>query len=139
MFQAAKQYLKGLKVDGLIDLTGGKIELNYNLITTQTKTFVAADCGKIWLASYAGASTFTLPANTSAKAGRILIIGQTVAQDLTIVAATADTLLTDGDLQADSVAFSTGSHQIGSLALILGIGGSWIAFNLSGTTMTVNS
>jgi hypothetical protein len=139
MFQGPKQYLKGLKLDGLLDLTGGKLELNVNVVTTQTKTFVAADCGKIWLASYAGASTFTLPANTSAKAGRILIVGQTVDQDLTIAAAAADTLITDGDLQADSVAFSTTSHKIGSLAIFIGIGGSWLAVSLGGTTMTVNT
>ena len=139
MLQAAKQYLKGLVVGGLVDLTGGSLELNYNLVTTQTKTFVAADCGKIWMASYAGSSTFTLPANTSAKAGRFLLIGQTVGQDLTIATATADTLLTLNDLAADSIAFSTGSYKIGALALILGIGGQWAAFCLSNATMTVNT
>lgn len=137
--QAAKQLISKLRVTGLLDLSEGSLELNVNLITTQTKTFVEADLGKIWLASYAGTSTFTLPANTSAAAGKFLIIGQTVDQGLVVVAATADTLLTDGDLQADSVEFSTSSHKIGSLCLILGMGGNWAAYSLGHTTMTINT
>lgn len=136
MLESADQVLAGLKITGLLNLVSGKLRLNYNLVTTQTKTFVAADCGKIWMASYAGTSTFTLPANTSAKAGRFLIIGQSVAQELDITAATAATLLVDGHLNYGGTNFSTGSHEIGALALILGIGGQWAAYNLSSCTMT---
>ncbi len=141
MFQSADQIVKKLKVTSLLNLLDGSLTLPIQaLITTQTKTFVAADLGKIWFASYAGASTFTLPAIGSAGRGKWIIVGQTVGQDLTVNAAAADTIITINDLDADGVAFTTSSEKIGALVLFMSYGGTkWFAVNLSTSTMTVTT
>lgn len=140
MYQPANSIFEKLKLTGLLDLKDGSIRLPVQaLITTQTKTFAATDLGKIWFASYAGASTFTLPAIGSAQFGRCIIVGQTVDQNLTVNAAAADTIITFNDLDADGVAFSTSSEKIGGLFLFIGLGSKWFCVNLSTCTMTVTT
>lgn len=141
MFQGPKSILPKLKLTGPLDLGEGSISVLpvQTTIAAATKTFVSGDCGKWWTYSYAGTGTLTLPANTQAKKGRFLIITNLVDQTLSIAAATADTLITNGDLQADSVSFETSSHKIGGTVLIFGTGSYWCAVNLSDCTMTVTT
>jgi hypothetical protein len=105
--------------------------------STSTSLTITRDYyGKTLLYSPTGAGTITLPANGSAPAGTCFDIIVLTDQTVTVAAATADTLITDGDLQADSVAFSTASHKIASHLRVMSNGSYWIADNVGGTTMT---
>lgn len=139
MFQGAHQLLEKLKVTGQISTAGAKIG-DIEFISGASKTLVAGDSGKIFMCNYAGTMTVTLPANSAAHRGRFFILINLVNQTLNVAAATADTLITDGDTEADSVEFSTTSHKIGGCLLVIGNGSYWVAINLSGgVTMTVNT
>lgn len=95
-----------------------------------------------------GATAFTLPAPV---AGLRYKFTNGIDQNMQILAPTADTLITDGDLAADSVIFSTASHKIGSEVELMtfydsgAAGGTtvagykWWAFNRGSTTMTVQT
>lgn len=106
-------------------------------------TVTYQDNGKLFITTGAtGAVTFTLPANP--YKGLIYDFVAGADQNLIVAAATADTIVTDGDLAADSVQFSTASHIIGSRVRLEGLGGTgangrWLATNLGSTTMTVNT
>jgi hypothetical protein len=111
------------------------------LTATSTSTNLTLDAtyyGKTLLWSPATTAAATLPANGAAAGSTIEIILLTDVSS-TISAATADTLITDGDLQADSVAFSTTSHKIGSRVIFISNGTYWVACNGGSTTMTVNT
>jgi hypothetical protein len=91
-----------------------------------------------------GAIIFTLPALP--YKGLIYEFVNEVDQNMSIVAATADTITVDGNLTADSVIYSTASHKIGAHARVEGLtsglgtaaNGRWLVTNLStGCTMTV--
>jgi hypothetical protein len=61
-----------------------------------------------------------------------------VAQDLIVAPATADTLITFNELDADSVAMSTAGGEIGALLKVINDGTSWIAIGETvGVTYTV--
>jgi hypothetical protein len=103
---------------------------------SNTVTFTSAQYGQIFFWSPSGTATATLPAN-GAAAGVWFDVYLLTNQTVTISAATADTLIVDGDSQADSVAFSTVSHKIGSAVRFVSNGSFWIAINLNTTTMTI--
>jgi hypothetical protein len=106
--------------------------------TSNTPTITQAHYGKILLWSPTGGGSFTLPAN-GATAGAWFEVVLLTDQTITMSAATADTLITRGDLTADSVAFSTGGEKIGAAVKFLSNGTYWIAINKSDCTMTVNT
>ena len=123
--------------DATQTLTNKTFPVLANSTSTSTSvTFTSSDYGKIFFWSPAGTATATLPAN-GATAGSwfdvILLTNQTV----TISAATADTLITVNDTQADSVAFSTVSLKIGSWVRFISNGSFWVAINVGTNTMTV--
>jgi hypothetical protein len=120
--------IEGVKIPTIVKQT--------NTSTSTSLTITSAQYGSTLLWSPGGTATATLPANGAAVGSWfdiILLTNQTV----TISAATADTLITDGDLTADSVAFSTVSHKIGSAVRFVSDGTSWIAINIGSTTMTI--
>jgi len=110
-----------------------------NSTTAETTVVItSADYGKTMLFTYAGAVAVTLPAN-GATAGSwfrcINASSDTTAP--TYSAATADTLITFNNAEADSVTYGTG-HRIGSCVMFISNGSFWVAINESGSnTMTV--
>lgn len=82
------------------------------LAKTADYTVVASDSGTIFHTTGAsGAVNFTLPAINTGPWHFLFICG--ADQNLTVTAATADTMVTYNDLTADSIAFSTSSEKIG--------------------------
>lgn len=71
-------------------------------------TVTAADNDTLFTAS--AAVNFTLP---TLAAGLNFSFYNLADSNMTVTAATSDTIITDGDAAADSVAFSTASHKIG--------------------------
>ena len=125
-------------ITGLLNLKGSK--LAWREISASTKTLTYDEAGLLYYVTYAGTCAITLPANTLALKGRWFLILQTVDQTLSVAAATVDTLIADGDIAADSVAFSTSSHKAGGLFLVIGTGAAWAVVNMSvGCTMTVTT
>lgn len=132
-------YGKGtfISLDSLLSLS---TKIKTNSRTDTIVVFTSAQYGKtlFWSPNPTIGAIATLPAN-GAPAGSwfdvILLTNKTV----TISSATADTLITDGDTAADSVAYSTSSHKIGSHVRFISNGSYWIAVNIGGTTMTVAS
>jgi hypothetical protein len=101
-------------------------------------TVVAADNGTRFLAT-TGAVAFTLPTKAHGLAFEFF---NTVDANMSIVSAgSADDIYADGDAGADSVAFSTASHKIGSGARLecryLGGNLKWFTQNLGATLATV--
>jgi hypothetical protein len=79
---------------------------------TADYTVVASDSGTVFHTTGATAAVnFTLPAINTGPWHFLFING--ADQNLTVTSATADTIVTYGDLNADSVAFSTSSEKIG--------------------------
>lgn len=138
MFESANQLISKLKFKSSGELDAGNAKL---LLRVQTKTadytVTEADSGT-WFTTYgdSDAINFTLP--TNAKKGLVYFFWQSVDQNLTVTAGTADTLVTFNDLAADSVAASTSSQKIGALFIVFADGNKFHAACLSnGTTMTV--
>lgn len=108
---------------------------------TADYTVTAADNGsRFSTLGAAGAVNFTLP--TTATQGLRYEFCAMADQNMTVTSGTADTIITDGDLAADSVAFSTASHKIGGRCIVEGLGGAgngkWLLTNISvGCTGTV--
>lgn len=71
-----------------------------------------------------GAVNFTLPA--TAKLGLFYRFYNTVDQDLTVTAGTADTMVALNDVAADSVTLSTAAHKVGSGFDVVGDGSKWL-------------
>ena len=109
-----------------------------NTSTSTSLTITSAQYGSTLFWSPGGTATATLPANGAAAGSWFDVIVLT-DQTTTISAATADTLIIDGDTQADSVSFSTASHKIGSSIRFISNGSVWIGINLGSTTMTITS
>lgn len=87
-----------------------------------------------------GSVTFTLPA--TATAGLRYEFCSMADQNMVIASGTADSIITDGDLAADSVTYSTASHKIGGRCIVEGLGGAstgkWLLTNIAvGCTGTV--
>lgn len=97
-------------VPPLINGMGGRAPIM--LAKTSSYTVTAADSGTVFHTTGAGgAVVFTLPAINTGPWHFLFING--ADQDMTITSATADTIVTYNDLNADSVAFSTSSEKIG--------------------------
>jgi hypothetical protein len=81
----------------------------------------------------AGAVTFTLPSPT---AGAYYFFAGIVAQTMTISAGSAIGV-TVNNAAATSIAYSTASQQIGSFAVAIADGSSWLLINIGTNTATV--
>lgn len=142
MYQGPNQWLKQLRVDKLLDLSKDYASGPQILLRVQTKTadytVTLADSGTIFTTyGDTGAIIFTLPAVP--KKGAFYLFFQSVDQDLTVNCAAADGMRTYNDLDADGVACSTTSHQIGALILVFGDGNMWNAACISGHTLSVTT
>jgi len=94
---------------------------------TADYTIKAGDFGAVFTNEGAtGAVIFTLPAAASTTRGAWVEVFVTDAQNVTVATATTDTLAVDGDAAADSIAWSTGSHQIGNSARFICTGTIWL-------------
>lgn len=134
MFKLDDQYLSpALQPGDVKRIVTGDLNVTYAMNGYQFITTGAA-----------GAVNFTLPANP--YQGLIYEFIGGANQNITVTAATGDTITTVNDLQADSVAASTASQLIGSRIRLEGLNsgngtaanGRWLATNMSvGTTMTV--
>ena len=102
---------------------------NYTVGSVATDTFGTIFTNR----GAAGAVTFTLPAPT---AGAYYFFAGVVAQTLTISAGSA-IAVTVNNAAATSIAFSTASQQIGSFAVAVADGSSWLLVNLSNNAATV--
>lgn len=80
-----------------------------------------------------GAVTFTLPAPTS---GAYYFFAGVADQNITITAGSA-IAVTVNNAAATSIAFSTTSQKIGSFAVAIADGSSWLLVNLGTNTQTV--
>jgi len=83
----------------------------------------------------AGAVTFTLP--TVAKKDLAYWFTNTVDQNMIVVAGTPDTIITQNDIAADSVALQTASQKIGGTFKVVGTGTKWLVIPNIYTGMTV--
>ena len=101
--------------------------------TTNARVCTSDDYGKTIICSNGGDVAITLPANGAAAGSWIRFI-RTVAKDLVVTAATADTLIAPGDAAAKAVVFS---DQLGAQCRVISNGSVWIAINESDLTMTV--
>lgn len=129
--QARRQLqLRGFRFDD--EFTYPAIPARWSRTVTKTAdyTLVAADHGRLFHnIGDAGAIVFTLPAlltNIGFQADFLVAVDQT----LTVASAEGDNIVTDHDMSADSIAFSTGSHKIGGWlrlhAVYLGTTAKWI-------------
>ena len=106
--------------------------------TTNALTLTSAHYGTMVMINTNAAVAVTLPANGAASGSWIDIAVYSAATDAcapTISAATADTLITPGSSDSDSVTWDTG-HRIGAYARFWSDGAYWHVSNLGGTTMT---
>ena len=100
--------------------------------------------GTLFVAQGSASLTFTLPSPVAGLLGEYYDFLNVVDQDMVVATPTADTLVTDGDLAADSVSFATSSHKIGGQVRVTCVPGAssgyrWAATNLSGCTLTVTT
>jgi hypothetical protein len=104
-----------------------------NLTVGAARTCTAADYGRTIFLNEEDTMAIVLPAN-GAPAGSwidFIIIGSNTC-DPTVATATADTMITINDQQADSVNFGTG-ERIGAWLHCISNGTYWMVFNFSGT------
>lgn len=87
-----------------------------------------------------GAVTFTLPSiGAGQRIGTFFDFLVVADQNVTVAAPAADTLIAFNDTAADSIALSTAGNKIGGYLRALWDGTSWVAFNLTNNTLTVNT
>lgn len=133
--------LKLLASRGLADSTYGVLTPKHAVIAkTADYTVLGTEpCGTTFTTRGAGAAVnFTLPAPKPQSAGLWYEFLNLVDQNMTVTAGTADTLIVDGDLTADSLAVSTASHKIGAVIRVFCDGTAWIANGQNvGATFTV--
>lgn len=129
---------KQLEAGGVLfdDTRGSGLGVPYmrELTKAADYTVTAADNGTLFNAT-TGAVVFTLP---TLAAGLHFTFYNEVDATMTITSAAGNDIIADGDVAASSVAFSTGSHKIGSCAKLVAnqAGTKWRLFNLGGTTAT---
>lgn len=106
---------------------------------TANYTVTVADMGKILTnRGAAGSVTFTLPDATAVLSGHFVEVFVCAAQNVIVATNTTDTMLVDGDATADSIAWQTGSHQIGNGARFICDGTGWmVQLNAAATTTTI--
>lgn len=115
-------------------LSDGDFDLPINayrkvVAKTGDYTVLEADNGTMFTTTGAtGAVEFTLPA--TAKLGLHYRFYNTVDQNLTVTAGTADTMVALNDTAADSVALSTAAHKTGSGFDVIGDGSKWLVIPL---------
>lgn len=96
---------------------------------TADYSVLAADCGTTFTTrGAAGAVNFTLPATSTISAGWWAEFFSAADQNMTVTAATADTITAFNDLTADSIAFSTASEKIGGGVRMVWDGTGWLTF-----------
>ena len=103
--------VRGFRFDDNLTFIGSSSALR-QVSKAADYTVVAADHAKRFLAT-TGAVTFTLP---TIAPGLYFEFLNTVDATMTITSAEADNIITDADLSADSIAFSTAAHKIGGYA-----------------------
>lgn len=106
---------------------------------TADATLTEAETGSVILVAGSGAVNLTLPA--TAKRNLEYTIINTVNQNLTITAGTADTIIAYNDIAADTVALSTAGELIGGSFKVIGNGSKWIVIPMlwEGQTPTIAS
>lgn len=100
---------------GVLGSTGGVVTVRRVVAKTADYTVTAADFrDQVFFTTRGavGAVNFTLPVVSAQLAGLMVTFKNAVDQNMTVTSNPADTLITDGDLQADSIAASTASHKI---------------------------
>ncbi len=102
---------------------------NYTIGSTATDAFGTIFTNR----GAAGAVTFTLPAPT---AGAYYFFAGVVAQNLVITAGSA-IAVTVNNAAATSITYSTANQQIGSFAVAIADGSSWLLVNIGTNTATV--
>lgn len=106
---------------------------------TADYTVLDADTGTLFTTTGAtGAVNFTLPA--AEKVGLHYEFFNTVDQNMTVTAGTADTMVVFNDVAADSVSYSTSSEKIGGGFRVIADGTKWLVFPYLGAdsqTITV--
>jgi len=142
MIQSANQWLKKLRLDTLLDLTGhdapedGPQILLRIQVKTADYTVLLSDSGTLFTTyGDTGAIIFTLPAVI--KKGFFALFAQSTDQNMTITAGTADTLIAKNNLAADGTSLVTSSNKIGALMLVFCDGNAYHAVNLGQHTETV--
>lgn len=107
-------------------------------VADATDVLTSADYGTTIFYTYAGDVTVTLPANGAAAGSWVRCMNaNSNTTDVLVNAATADTLITFNDVDADGVEFATG-NRIGSSVMCISNGSFWVAINENGScTMTV--
>jgi len=140
MWQGPNSWLEKLKLTSLFDLSKDEANGPKVLLRSQNKTadytVTLADSGTIFTNSGdTGAIIYTLPAVI--QKGWFAIFINMVDQDMTVTNGTADVLITHNELDADGVAFSTTSNQIGQAVAIFCNGTSHVALQLTAGTFTV--
>jgi len=142
MFQGPNQWIKKFRLDKLLDLTGhadpdvGPQILLRTQLKTADYTVKLIDSGTIFTTyGDTGAIIFTLP--SVIKKGVFWLFLQSVDQNMTITAGTADTLIAKNNLAADGTSLVTSSNKIGGLILVFCDGNAYHAVNLGQHTETV--
>ena len=102
-------------------------------------TIAVGDSGKIFTNRGAtGTVVFTLPTASATYAGFYFeVVAIVAAQTVTITGATADTLITFNEVDADSVSLGTTNEIIGGGFYVFCDGTSWVAIPLTEETQTV--
>jgi nitric oxide reductase large subunit len=96
---------------------------------TASYQLTAQDEGKLFTnRGAAGAVVFTLPVTTNLPSGWKARFYSMVAQDFTVSASVAGTIVGYNDLTCDAYVFSTSGDEIGNGAEFVWDGTSWLAF-----------
>ncbi len=142
MFKSANQEIDKIQLNTLIDLSqapgsGPRINLRVQNKTADYQV-LNQDSGSIFTnVGDTDAIIYTLPA-VPVK-GMFFLFINSVDQNMTVNATTANQMRTFNDLDADGVAFSTTSEKIGAMLLVVGDGTYWNANKIGGNTMTVTT
>lgn len=105
-------------------------------------TVLQSDSGTWFTTEGATAAVnFTLPAPTGDDCdGAVYFFYNAEDIDMTVTSGTADLMIAQNDVAADSVAFSTTSLKIGGCVMVVGDGAKWMVAVLSdGNTVTVGT
>lgn len=105
---------------------------------TTNYSVLAADGGSLITTRGAGGTVnFTLPDTSTIYPGWRVEFFNAADQTMTVTAATADTITTFNDLQADSVSFGTGGEKIGGSFILTWDGTGWCCQNLITEAQTI--
>lgn len=122
---------------GEVDYDYRSIKINRKLRIKEVAanyTVDKEDTGCVLVAT--AAITITLPTPDATWEGAFVEVVNGADNTLTVATQTTDTLVADGDLAADSVAWSTASHKIGNGGRFFCHGSKWYFQDWTGTTGT---